>query len=48
MMGASEGRMEVERDGDRDDSAARAASIAPSPTVNFSGQKLGQVINVAA
>ena len=37
-----------DHDGDADDGGARAVKAAPAPTVNTSGQKLGQVINVTA
>ena len=37
-----------DNDGDSDDGGAKAAQTAPAPTVNLSGQKLGQVINVKA
>jgi len=36
-----------DNDGDSDDGGVKAAS-APLPTVNTSGQKIGQVINVTA
>lgn len=35
-------------DGDTDDGGAKVAQLKPGPTVNMSGQKLGQFINVAA
>jgi hypothetical protein len=37
-----------DHDGDADDGGAKAVRSAPAPTVNTSGQKLGQVINVTA
>ena len=37
-----------DHDGDADDGGAKAVKAAPAPTVNTSGQKLGQFINVAA
>ena len=35
-------------DGDSDDSGAKAVQAAPKPTVNTSGQPIGQRINVTA
>ena len=37
-----------DHDGDADDGGVKAVKAAPAPTVNTSGQKLGQLINVAA
>ncbi|MEI7681628.1 MAG: hypothetical protein WCK07_19665 [Betaproteobacteria bacterium] len=37
-----------DHDGDADDGGVKAVQAAPAPTVNTSGQKLGQVINVVA
>ena len=37
-----------DKDGDTDDSAAKAVQAAPSPTVNTNGQTVGQIINVPA
>ena len=37
-----------DNDGDADDAGASAVASTPSTTVNMSGQKLGQVINVKA
>ena len=37
-----------DKDGDSDDGGARAASSSVSPTVNMSGQSIGQVINTKA
>lgn len=34
-------------DGDSDERKANAAKPAPVPTVNLSGQKLGQILNVS-
>ena len=36
-----------EHDGDSDDGASKTVK-APAPTVNLNGQKIGQLINVAA
>lgn len=36
------------KDGDTDDSAAKAVQASPSPSVNTNGQMVGQIINVAA
>jgi len=38
----------VVQDGDKDDSKAVNTSPTPAPTVNTSGQKIGQIINVSA
>ncbi len=35
-------------DGDSDGSGAKAAQATPASTVNLTGQKIGQIINVAA
>jgi hypothetical protein len=37
-----------DNDGDADDGGAKSVQTTPAPTVNMSGQKLGQVINVTA
>ena len=37
-----------DNDGDSDDGGAKAAKASPAPTVNLSGQKIGQLINVLA
>ncbi len=37
-----------ESDGDSDDKETKAAKAAPAASVNSSGQKTGQIINVAA
>ena len=37
-----------DNDGDSDDGGIKTAQAAPAPTVNLSGQKIGQFINVAA
>ncbi|MBI3524225.1 MAG: hypothetical protein HY066_06805 [Betaproteobacteria bacterium] len=37
-----------DNDGDSDDGGVKAVKAAPAPTVNASGQKIGQVINVSA
>jgi len=37
-----------DNDGDSDGSGAKAVQAAPAPTVNMSGQKIGQVINDSA
>lgn len=46
--GGEAGEVGPDVDGDADDSASRAASVAPKPTVNSSGQTIGQLINVKA
>jgi hypothetical protein len=37
-----------DNDGDSDDGGAKAVKAAPAPTVNLSGQKIGQIINDSA
>jgi hypothetical protein len=37
-----------DNDRDSDDGGAKAAQAAPAPTVNLTGQKVGQIINTAA
>jgi hypothetical protein len=37
-----------DNDGDSDDGGAKSVQAAPAPTLNLSGQKIGQVINVVA
>lgn len=37
-----------DNDGDSDDSGAKAVQATQAPTVNLSGQKIGQIINVSA
>jgi hypothetical protein len=37
-----------DNDGDADDGGAKAVQAAPAPTVNLSGQRIGQLINVTA
>lgn len=46
---ASEVKRARDKDGDSDDGVAtKAAKPAPAPTVNTSGQKIGQLINDSA
>ena len=37
-----------DKDADTDEGGAKSVKAEPAPTVNLSGQKLGQVINVSA
>jgi len=37
-----------DHDGDADDGGAKAVKSTPTPTVNTTGQKLGQIVNVKA
>lgn len=37
-----------DNDGDSDDGGSRAATASPASTVNLSGQKIGQLLNVTA
>ena len=37
-----------DNDGDADDGGAKKVQASPAPSVNTSGQKVGQVINVSA
>jgi hypothetical protein len=46
---ASEVKSARDKDGDSDDAkTTKAAAPAPAPTVNTSGQKIGQLINDSA
>ncbi|MCX7162041.1 MAG: hypothetical protein WCI19_01940 [Betaproteobacteria bacterium] len=44
---AAEVKGAPEKDGNADDGASKTVK-APAPTVNMNGQKIGQLINVAA
>jgi len=46
--GGEAGEVGPDMDGDADDKASRAAPVAPPPTINSSGQTIGQLINVKA
>ncbi|MEM5327961.1 hypothetical protein VSR34_15395 [Paraburkholderia sp. JHI2823] len=46
--GGEAGEVGPDRDGDADDKASQAAPTASAPTVNSSGQTIGQLINVKA
>ncbi|OGT20188.1 MAG: hypothetical protein A2522_06510 [Gallionellales bacterium RIFOXYD12_FULL_53_10] len=39
---------EIENDGDKDDAAQNAVTAQSAPTVNTSGQSIGNIINIQA
>lgn len=46
--GGEAGEAGPDIDGDADDRGSRSTPVAPTPTVNYSGQTIGKLINVKA